>query len=92
MSLKISVGGMLDEFKLGKFDIDMSYRLNADGSVSLTSFSIHEPWEWDGKRDPVYISFNVTDKSISLSSLSYSDLNDPTINIFFQLPEGFGDF
>ena len=92
MSLKTTVNDLLDEFKLGKMDIDMSYKLVSNGKVEMLRFSVHPPYKWDGKQEPAYINFDLQEKAISLSSISYSDLNDPTINTFFQLPEGFGDF
>lgn len=92
MSIKTAFNEMLDEFKIGKVAIDMSYQINSDGSVNITEFSVHKPYEWDGKQDPVYISFNTELKQMHISNLSYADLNDPILSKLFLLPEGFGDF
>ena len=92
MNLKSAMGDMLDAFKIGKMDIDMSYKLESNGSVAITRFSVHPPYTWDNQKEPVYISFNVSDKSITLSSLSYADLKDETLKKFFLLPDKFGDF
>jgi len=92
MTLKTTVNDLLDEFKLGKLDIDMAYKLGSNGKVEMLRFSIHPPYKWDGKKEPAYISFDLQEKAINLSSISYSDLKDETINKFFQLPEDFGEF
>lgn len=91
MSLKSSVDALLNDFKLGKSAIDMTYKFNGNGDVEVVALSFHEPYVWDGKKDPVYINFNTESKSIYLSNLVYSDLKDDTINKFFMLPEDFGE-
>lgn len=91
VNLKDALIGLIEEFKLGKKDLDITYKFTTGGKIEVTNFSFHDPWTWDNEKEPAYISFNSSKKSISVSSLSYTELNDPTISVFLALPEEFGD-
>ena len=91
MNFKDSIDNLVDDFKAGKKDVDMTYKVGNNDTVEIINLSFHKPYEWDGKKEPAYISFNAESKSIGVSSLSYIDLKDPTLKKFFGLPEEFGE-
>jgi len=77
---------MLEQFKKGKLQIDFSYSF-IGASPIINRLNFHEPYVWNGKQDPVYLSYNSESKSISANNVSYNDLQDKTIKTFLGVSE-----
>ena len=84
MSLKDMLDKAYVQFESGKKDIDLTYTING-GMITIEGFSLHTPYEWENKKEPVYFSYNNESKSMHVSNLSISDLKDETLMKFLGI-------
>lgn len=92
MDFKEAIDDMISDFKLGKFDMNISYELKPE-KIKIISMSFHEPYVWDdGNKDPLYINFDVINQTVHLSNVVYSDLKDNVLQNFFIFPIDIGEF
>lgn len=91
MDFKEAMDDMISDFKLGKFDIDISYELKPE-KIKILSMSFHEPYVWDNEKDPLYINFDVISQVVHLSNVTYLDLKDNVLQNFFIFPIDIGEF
>ena len=86
MNFKDGLNVLVEDFYKGKKAISFSYSPTTGMFYFL---SIHEIYEWDGEKDPVYISFDSQNKIIYVDNAVYSDFNDETLTTFMGVSTDF---
>ena len=83
---KENVTSLVDEFMLGKLAVSFTYSPSLGKFLSL---SFHEIYSWDGIKEDVYISVNVSGKTIYISNATATELKDAELTAFMGMPSDF---
>lgn len=78
-NIKDIFDGLYDTYVSQGLAISVSFIIGPTGDRVLSRFSIHKPYEWDGKKESAFITFDVDMKEVSISNLTLKDLKDKGI-------------
>lgn len=85
-NFKDALDSLYSLFESGKKAMDITYSIK-DKVLIVESMDIHEIYKWENKKDPVYFSYNHTNKVMRVTNLTAGDLKDETLLTFLALPK-----